>query len=523
MKRLIIAIFLGCLAVMALTAALQAESSAAPARLEQARLERADAEESLTIARNWVSLVIYHKGHWGNSKTAQVERCQEFKRGERALGYFCPVNPEGYIIVSLYRELAPVKAYSDMGSLNPQSEGGLADLIKGGMERELAAIESQVGPLEQAEPDAVENVLEINYGSAWQELAADAASFNRQLASGAMPMNYQEGEVMLTSYWDQYPPYNNLAPMGDGGRSVVGCAATAAAQIMRHWAWPPFGSGTYSYSWDGDDSCVVTPTAGSTLNATYTDRYDWPNIPDFATVSSPTAQINAVAELNYEAGVAFDMDYGFCASGADMGHVEAGLENHLRYSTAIVLRARSNYTATNWFERLKTQFNANRPVFYRVENHFIVADGWQEVGATPTRQYHMNYGWAMSGTCQNGCNTWYTLDSLHLGGIAEECILENIVPINALGNSLSGVYGPQAGFNYRYFDRDAAGSNATFTGPQSLQFLHRIKVSSTGAVRFSNASSGEILLFSRGDETQGIRISGNGVVKLNNGGKLKFD
>lgn len=514
MKRSIFAFLLGCSMVLALSLALQAPSRAAPGRIEQT-----SAEEALTIARNWAALVIHHKGHWGGSPTAQVQACQEWKRGERVLGYFCPVNPEGYIIVSLYQAPAPVKAYSDIGYLNPQAEEGLADLIKGGMERELAAIERQVGPIEQADAGAVEDCLEINYRPAWQELAGDAASFAQRLAAGAAPMNYQAGQVMLTSYWDQNPPYNALAPMGDGGRSVVGCAATAAAQIMRYWAWPPMGDGSHSYAWDGDDSCGGS-TAGATLSATYSDRYDWPNMPDMATTLSPTKQITALAELNYEAGVAFNMDYGFCKSIAAMDG--SGLEDHLRYSTTIVLQARSSFTATAWFERLKTQLNANRPVFYRVENHAIVADGWQEIGATPIRQYHMNYGAGWVGVCQNGCNTWYTLDALYLGGINEEYMLENIVPANALGNSLSGVYGPQVDFNYRYFDRDATGSNATFSGPQSLQFLHGIKVSSTGAIRFSNASSGNILLFSRGDETKGIRISGNGVVRLNNGGKLKF-
>lgn len=45
--------------------------------------------------------------------------------------------------------------------------------------------------------------------------------------------------------WDQGDPYNLQCPvMSDGGRSVVGCVATAMAQIMGYHQWPEKGTGT---------------------------------------------------------------------------------------------------------------------------------------------------------------------------------------------------------------------------------------------------------------------------------------
>ena len=34
-----------------------------------------------------------------------------------------------------------------------------------------------------------------------------------------------------------------------GEATVTGCVATAAAQIMKYWNFPPTGQGSTSYSW----------------------------------------------------------------------------------------------------------------------------------------------------------------------------------------------------------------------------------------------------------------------------------
>ena len=71
-----------------------------------AQAEMASLEEALTVARNWVTLIIHEKGNWGGSETAEVEDIHEFKRGERVIGYFCPVEPKGYIIISLLKRIS---------------------------------------------------------------------------------------------------------------------------------------------------------------------------------------------------------------------------------------------------------------------------------------------------------------------------------------------------------------------------------------------------------------------------------
>ncbi|NIP28933.1 MAG: hypothetical protein GWN55_04375 [Phycisphaerae bacterium] len=479
------------------------------------RAEMVTMDEALTAARNWITLIIQKKGNWGGSETAEVEGIQEFKRGRRVIGYFCRVKPKGHIIISLRKELAPIKTYSSTSDLAPECEEGIADLVKGKMERILDEIERQVGPITSARTEEVSRILEIDYRPVWAELSGNIKSFKEGLESETIETDYQEGQVLLSSPWHQGPPYNNDCPnegcsWPDFGfynqNAVVGCGATASSQIMHYWCWPPYG--------------VESP---------YNDTYDWLNMPNRLTTSSPMAQVNAVAELCHEVGVAQDMHYDCDGSSTQWYEVDDAFEDHFRYSTNCDWKDRDNYDAGDWFNRMKAQLNANRPVQYRVEGHSIVGDGWQEIGSPVVRQYHMNYGWGRICGDPNGCNTWYTLDALHLGDYLKEKMLESIFPAQALGTSLSGTYSRQS-FPYRYFDRYATGSSATFEAGQYLQFLPLITAKCTSTtgdyIRFVGSSSLNTRLFSiRGTSgtatVGGIRIY-NGGIRLYQNGCFKF-
>ena len=282
---------------------------------------------------------------------------------------------------------------------------------------------------------------------------------------------------------------------------IEATVATAGAQIMRYWNWPPNGVGT-----------------------PYNDWIDWANMPDdFAGCDWNQTQVDAVAELCHKVGIAVGMDYGCIGSGATTSDMEGVYENYYRYSTLCTRRSRNDYTQVGWFNLLKDQFNLNRPVQYRVTQHSIVGDGWQETVLAPPhilREYHMNYGGEGPGS-----DTWYTLDGLPLGGIDEEYALINIHPACALGSWLSGGYEPPS-FPYRYFDRDATGDNAVFNAGHYLQFLPSITVTCTsttgGKIEFRGLSTENSHLFTRGDElSTGINIY-NGHVYLYQGGSIKF-
>jgi len=543
MKKLTIKILIVSLAIVVPTTSLRAQM--------------ATMDEALIVASNWIEIVMYNKGAWGNFDQAYVEEIQDFNREGRVIGYFCQVYPQGFIVISLRKELAPVKAYSATSDLDPTSEKGLVDVIKGGMERVLDAVEQEVGPIEAATSQQVQNVLEINYRPAWEEMEVDLNILEERLKSAGIEMNYQEGEVLLSTAWDQGDPYNRLCPTGDTGctdccpddpwtcnptqPTLVGCVATAGSQIMKHWNWPPYGVTNHSYTWDGDDSCNG-PVGGEIRSATFSDTYDWVRMANRYIWDAwqdrwededgnPLAQanLNAMAELCYEVGVAVNMDYGVCGSGAFTDDMENVYETHYRYSTDCARRNRDDYSAVGWFNLMKANFDVNRPVHYKISGHSIVSDGWQEViiNQVLTKQYHMNYGWGEIGTCQTGCNTWYTLDAHLWYDYDEDYLLENIYPKQALGKSLVGNYPPVQLFPYRYFDRDATGDSVTFQPGQHLQFLRGIKVTCTSTtgnyIRFQGTSSNNIRLFSiKATRSASIKIIDDGALRLYQNGSLKF-
>jgi hypothetical protein len=471
----------------------------------QARIVTTD--KALIVANNWINTIIREKGSWGDADSAYVDSIRQFKRGERVLGYFCNVEPAGYIIVSLRKEFAPVKAYSARTELEPEIDEGMADLLKDKMEHILDKVEKQFGSLTTARSEDVSGLFEVNYKQAWEilekgEPPTQKADVGAEAASDYVQGgNYQEGDFMLNTRWHQFYPYNLYCPPPpppppdpncDLDHCTVGCNATAGAQVLRHWCWPPYGYG----------------------GSPYLDIYEWWNIPDTVSGTSPAAQINATAELNYEVGLAGNQAYCVvdCATAGHINNMRPGYINHFRYYAGCSVQDRINYTASAWFNLIKAQLNVNRPMTYGIPGHAIVCDGWQEVGVL--KQYHMNYGWG------GNADTWYTLDSLEDPTV--EHLLTNHFPAPAIGSTvLSGTY-PKNLFPYRYFDRDAiAGLTTTFASGNYLQFLDGVRLRATGHVRIESTATVDTRIFAGGDPSTGIHLT-RGTMILTSGGSVKL-
>jgi len=226
-----------------------------------------------------------------------------------------------------------------------------------------------------------------------------------------------------------------------------------------------------------------------------------------------------------------------CASRASHSDMRDAFADNFQYSTSVNVRERNDFTAVEWFERIKSDLSANRPLQYGVPGHSIVTDGWQEIGATPIRQYHMNYGWAgwvpspgdgaynPDWDSYTNSNWWYTLDCLPGSNEDSEDIIEDIYPATSLGPSISGTYNCTL-FPFRYFDRDATGSSAIFSSGQFLQFLEHVVVTCTsttgGSIEFHGSETDSTRLFTKGDPSVGICITG-GTLKLSQSGSIRFD
>lgn len=189
---------------------------------------------------------------------------------------------------------------------------------------------------------------------------------------------------LLSTKWDQSTPYNNMCPVYDGKRCMVGCVATAMAQIMNYHKWPERGHGVFSYT---------TETYGIEIECDLSDiTFDWDNMLDTYTADSPAEACDAVAALMYAAGVSEHMNYGPNASGASES-VAATLRDCFDYDVATTLRSREMYTIDEWDEIIYNSLATSGPVYYTGANsgaaHAFVCDGYSSDG-----YYHFNWGWS---------------------------------------------------------------------------------------------------------------------------------
>ncbi len=383
-----------------------------------ADLTSVDPQAASRLARNWLRMTqeVAQKRAVAESEIP-APVMQEIGYEGRIVGYLAAF-PSGYVVVPAFSELPPVTVYSEQSTLNLNEEDGPALLIKQLLTQKIeAASAALANAASTAEMQPALAQIRTDRRQ-WSEYAGDYASFTRALArdnqAATLDNTPRPGHPQLygitsinpltTTAWHQSAPYYDLDPMGDGGRTVVGCVATAAAQILAFWRNPVNGIGSKSYVWSGDNSCG-TNVGGGTLSATFSDAYDWANILDRYPGGETAAQKTAVAELCYETAVAFSMDFGRCGSGASTSNAVAVFPTYFGFATEIRQDNRSAYTTADaWFTMLQEDLNRGWPMQYRIANHSIVCDGWQVAGSN---QIHLNYGWADSHTA------WYTVDNLY--------------------------------------------------------------------------------------------------------------
>lgn len=213
--------------------------------------------------------------------------------------------------------------------------------------------------------------------------------------------SYSAISPLLATTWDQLDPYNQNCPDFFGyGKCVTGCVATAMAQVMYYHrarsvtqTTTQIPAYTCRHRWiSGTDTMqihVAAIPAGSPI--------DWDNMLDSYGSSATTAQEQAVANLMKYCGASVQMDYANewnGGSGAYSTDVPTALKTYFDYSSATVLKNRSDYSTNDaWESLIYNELSSSRPVYYSGRNssagHAFVCDGYDGSG-----YYHINWGWS---------------------------------------------------------------------------------------------------------------------------------
>jgi len=247
-------------------------------------------------------------------------------------------------------------------------------------------------------------------------------------------------EPLLTTYWSQRAPYNNLVnsklhqyyPAGSSNDYPTGCVATAMAQIMNYWKHPNQRTKQMpEYTTSGSNSFLYKIPVSAVEGTT---TYNWSNM---LNSYSSNATNTAVETLMYECGVSVHMNYTPGSSGADGLYtsaigVAAVLPNYFGYDNGTKIEVRSNYTSTTWDAMLRNELNTGRPIYYvgydcsaePCAGHAFVCDGYRNCNNESL--FHINWGW---GTGYN--DVWVVTSVLPLSSYkfeTDQRVVTNIKP-----------------------------------------------------------------------------------------------
>lgn len=235
------------------------------------------------------------------------------------------------------------------------------------------------------------------------EIAAATASGRIHITKAAASRAERQAiEPLCKTGWNQDDPYNVLCPVKNGIRTYTGCVATAMAQAMKYFNYPPKGSGSVSYGWNGK-------TLSLDLSAT---EFDWGNMADTYLGGTTPAQNRAVGVLMQACGYAVGMNYGTAddgGSGAPSIAIVPGLVNYLNYDKATDLVYRDMFTLDDWNRKIYDNIRNIGPVVYcgssSTGGHAFVIDGYSSDDF-----FHVNWGWG------NAYDGYFKLSALNPDG-----------------------------------------------------------------------------------------------------------
>ena len=188
---------------------------------------------------------------------------------------------------------------------------------------------------------------------------------------------------LVKTRWDQGAPYNRMCPKVDGIPTYTGCMATSMAQVINcHRPAATPGRGIHTYEW-GD----------GTLSFDYGTAFDWDNMLDTYTATSPEVSCDAVASLMYACGVSVNMNYSTTASGSTSPQIVSALVNRFGLDRGADYVMRGFFPSAEWDAMIYAELEAGRPVIYNGQSatggHSFVCDGYDRDG-----YYHFNWGWS---------------------------------------------------------------------------------------------------------------------------------
>ena len=215
---------------------------------------------------------------------------------------------------------------------------------------------------------------------------------------------------LIQTKWSQGSPFNDFCPQG----TPTGCVATAMAQIMKFWNYPPRGIGSHDYQFG--EYGTISADFGATT-------YDWDNMIDIYSSSSSDIQKAAVATLMYHCGVSVEMKYNPSGSGSTSRRSSYSMRAYFNYDGSYLKM--NAFEESKWIDTLKNELDHDRPILYSGHGnkggHTFVCDGYNDED-----KFHFNWGWGGSS------NGYFSITSITPGSYnfsSDQSAVINIKPL----------------------------------------------------------------------------------------------
>ena len=358
---------------------------------------------AIQAAKKWVKNM---RNSPKNSKR-EIATIDETYHQSKLVYFVIKFKGGGFIIVSADNTTKPILAYSDSSDFDSQLQNETVEDL-------MTAYKNFV--YENSNNSLSGRNSNIAHPG-WDKLLNDKRSLRRKTIIAPL---------MDDIFYTQSRGFQKFCPKNEKGQSIVGCVATAMAQVMRYWEFPKRGKGSNSYN----------HKEYGKISADFENQiYDWDNM-------SKIRADDENALLSFHCGVAVSMNYGTSADGGSSAYSASALsalKRYFKYNRSARMVYRYNYSDENWNKMIKKQLDKKRPVVYtgRSENlqdpeagsagHLFVLDGYDTNDQGD--YFHINWGW---GGNNNGY--FYLTEMISHGGkynwIDNNAIMLNLYPTN---------------------------------------------------------------------------------------------
>jgi len=316
-----------------------------------------------------------------------------------------------FVVISNYKSLPPVKAYSTENGfsnevLNPESGLRFSDIL----------IDDFSNSMIKSTP---KDIFTTQNKKDWQQIYSPVTKGTKVQYGPWLDNIYGQ-----TNCKDENNYTINVTNLYTPQNYAVGCVAITFVELLQYFEWPRIGVGSHSYN---DNQGSSTGLHSVRFDKKY---YNWGLIKDtYYKVPTTTAERQELGNLAYHCAVSINMDFEYNGATSNINRIPSAANKYFRYTAQHVKKSVSSFWA-----QVDTNIINGFPVQFAIytnsgAGHAIVCDGIKP--EIPSKQYyHLNMGWWGS------TNAWYLIQNgFNAGGYTNiTAAVVDMFPIPELNN-----------------------------------------------------------------------------------------